>query len=60
MESKAKYYREEALQCRELARTLSALPKEHMLDVARQYDKLAEQAEAREHPVMLQDFPPTR
>ena len=59
MHPKAEHYRQEAQQCRELAERLSALPKEHMLDVARQYDKLAEEAEARAQAAMAtlrQDF----
>lgn len=49
MRAKAEYYRELAERCRKLAEDISeAEPKAHMLDVARQYDKLAEEVEANE------------
>jgi hypothetical protein len=44
---KAKYYRELAERCRKLAEDIpDAEANAHMLDVARQYEKLAEEAQA--------------
>ena len=46
MQAKADYYRNLAERCRKLAEDISdADASAHMLDVARQYDKLAEEAE---------------
>ena len=47
MQAKAKYYRELAERCRKLAEDIpDAEANAHMLDVARQYEKLAEEAQA--------------
>jgi hypothetical protein len=44
---KAKHYRREAERCRKLAKTMpESDAKQHMLDVSRQYDRLADEAEA--------------
>lgn len=48
MQEKAEYYRNLAERCRKLAEDISdADASAHMLDVARQYDKLAEEAQAK-------------
>jgi hypothetical protein len=47
VQAKSKYYRELAERCRKLAEDIpDAETNAHMLDVARQYDKLAEEAQA--------------
>ena len=47
VQAKAKYYRELAERCRKLAEDIpDAEANAHMLDVARQYEKLAEEAQA--------------
>jgi len=48
VQPKADYYRGLAKRCRKLAKDIpEADAKAHMLDVARQYDKLAEEKEAK-------------
>ena len=48
MQAKAEYYRNLAERCRKLADDISEPDaRAHMLDVARQYEKLAEEAEAK-------------
>ena len=48
MKPKADFYRQEAERCRDLAKAIQdANAKDHMLDVARQYDRLAEEAEGK-------------
>ena len=48
MQAKPEYYRELAERCRKLATDIpDADASAHMLDVARQYDKLAEEVQAK-------------
>lgn len=48
MQAKAEYYRNLAKRTREIAEQIDeADPKEHMLSVAEQYDKLATEAEVK-------------
>jgi len=41
------HYREEAERCRKMANDLDGETKNNLLDVARQYDKLADEADMR-------------
>ena len=41
------HYREQAAKSRDLAKGLSGDVREHLLDVAEQYDRLADEAEAK-------------
>ena len=48
MHAKAEHYRKQADQCRKLAKSIrDADAKAHMLDVSRQYEKLAAEADER-------------
>ena len=49
MGTKADHYREEPARCRKLAKSIQqAHARDRMLDVARQYGRFADQAEAKE------------
>ena len=48
MGKRAQHFRDEAERCRKLAKAIGEVAgKQHMLDVARQYEKLADEADAK-------------